>query len=99
MRRPMSIPKFKTEAEEAAWWDNHRDEIIEAFEQASNDGMLSRGTLARQARSVQTSIRLNTLDIELAKKAAKKLGMRYQTYLKMIIHQHLSQGAMDGKNE
>lgn len=39
--------------------------------------------------SIATSIRLDTADIELAKSIAEKRGLRYQTYLKMIIHQHL----------
>jgi hypothetical protein len=29
-----SIPKFKSEQEEAQWWDEHRDETAEWMEQA-----------------------------------------------------------------
>jgi hypothetical protein len=36
-----------------------------------------------------TSIRLDLEDIELAKKIAKDKGLKYQTYLKMIIHEEL----------
>jgi hypothetical protein len=29
-----TMPKFKSEAEEAAWWDAHPDFIVEQFEKA-----------------------------------------------------------------
>lgn len=59
------------------------------FEQADRDGSLGRGTLAQRAQTVATSIRLDPADIELAKSIAQQRGLRYQTYLKMIIHQQL----------
>jgi len=91
MTKTLQIPEFKNEAEEAAWWDNHPDETLAIFEKAAKDGTLGRGTLARRTQTAATSIRLDTADIELAKVIAQKRGLRYQTYLKMIIHQHLLQ--------
>ena len=91
MTKILDTPEFKDEAEEAAWWDSHPDETLGIFEQAAKDGTLGRGTLARRAQTAATSIRLDTADIELAKTIAQKRGLRYQTYLKMIIHQHLLQ--------
>ena len=38
-----TIPKFKSEAEEAAWWDAHPDFIVEQFEKAAKEGRLLRG--------------------------------------------------------
>ena len=95
MTKTLQTPEFKNEAEEAAWWDSHPDEILGVFEQAAKDGTLGRGTLARRSQTAATSIRLDTADIELAKSIAEKRGLRYQTYLKMIIHQHLIQEASD----
>jgi predicted DNA binding CopG/RHH family protein len=89
MTKTLQTPEFKNEAEEAAWWDSHPDEILGVFEQAAKDGTLGRGTLARRSQSLATSIRLDAADVELAKTLAEKRGIRYQTYLKMIIHQHL----------
>jgi hypothetical protein len=66
------------------------------FEQAAKDGTLGRGTLARRSQSLATSIRLDAADVELAKTLAEKRGIRYQTYLKMIIHQHLLEEAGSG---
>jgi predicted DNA binding CopG/RHH family protein len=89
MSKTVQTPKFKNEAEEAAWWDSHPDETFAVFEHAAKDGTLGRGTLARRSQSLATSIRLDAVDVELAKTLAEKRGIRYQTYLKMIIHQHL----------
>ncbi len=93
MTKTLQTPDFKNEAEEAAWWDSHPEETLALLEEAAKDGTLGRGTLARRAQTAATSIRLDTADIELAKTIAKERGMRYQTYLKMIIHQHLLQEA------
>ena len=93
MSKTLQTPEFQTESEEAAWWDGHPDETLAIFEQAVKDGTLGRGTLTRRAQTAATSIRLDTADIEMAKVLAQKRGLRYQTYLKMIIHQHLLQEA------
>jgi predicted DNA binding CopG/RHH family protein len=93
MSKILETPEFKNEAEEAAWWDSHPDETLALFEQAAKDGTLGRGTLARRAQTAATSIRLDVADIELAKSIAQQRGLRYQTYLKMVIHQHLMQEA------
>ena len=93
MTQTLKTPEFKSEKEEAEWYDTHQDDLLAQFEQAAKDGTLGRGTLARRAQTAATSIRLDTADIELAKSIAEKRGLRYQTYLKMIIHQHLLQEA------
>jgi len=97
MTKTQQIPEFKNEAEEAAWWDSHPDETLAIFEQAAQDGTLGRGTLARRAEMVPTSIRLDKADIQLAKAFAEKRGLRYQTYLKMIIHQQLVKEASNSQ--
>ncbi len=89
MTKTLQTPDFKSEAEEAAWWDSHPDETFALFKEAAQDGTLGQGTVARRAQTAATSIRLDAADIELAKTLAQKRGLRYQTYLKMIIHQQL----------
>lgn len=44
----MEIPSFKTEAEEAEWWDSHLDLVADAFEQAAASGTLKRGILKKR---------------------------------------------------
>lgn len=41
----MEIPSFKTEAEEAEWWDSHLDLVADAFEQAAASGTLMRSPM------------------------------------------------------
>jgi len=91
MTQTLKTPDFESEKEEAEWYDTHQDELLTQFEQAAKDGTLGRGTLGRRAQTAATSIRLNTADVELAKTIAEKRGLRYQSYLKMIIHQQLMQ--------
>ena len=93
MKNTLKTPDFKSETEEAEWFDNNQDELLAQFEQAAKDGTLTRGTLARRGQIPTTTIRLDPADIELAKMQAEKKGLRYQTYLKMIIHQALVQEA------
>ena len=83
------FPDFKSEAEEAEWWDSHQDESIEAFTKAAAEGRLGRGTTARKAGLPTTTIRLDPADIELARAQAEKKGLKYQTYLKMLLHEAL----------
>jgi predicted DNA binding CopG/RHH family protein len=84
------LPDFKSEAEEADWWFNHQDEILDDFEQASKEGRLLRGSAAKVGALPTTTIRLDPVDIELARKLAEKRGLKYQTYLKMLLHEALT---------
>ncbi len=99
----LETPDFKSEEEEAVWWDKNEDQTLKAFEQASQDGSLGRGTLMRRGQTPTTTIRLDSTDIELAKAQAEQRGLRYQTYLKMLLHQalvreaNLPAGAMQPK--
>lgn len=96
MMKTLKTPDFKSEAEEAAWWANNQDLLAEEFKQAATDGTLRRGAAARLGATPTTTIRLDPNDIELAKTQAEQRGLRYQTYLKMIIHQALIREARGG---
>jgi hypothetical protein len=54
------IPKFATEAEEAKWWYDHREEIADDIIAASREGRLSEGIksrwLRRQAEKQQVEV-------------------------------------------
>jgi len=54
---------FRNEAEEAAWWDSHQDELADEFEKAAAAGTLGRGTAARHGATLTTTIRLGHEDI------------------------------------
>jgi predicted DNA binding CopG/RHH family protein len=93
MAKILETPEFKTEQEEANWWANNQSLLLKEFQQAAKDGTVGRGTLARRGQTPTTTIRLDPADVELAKIQAERRGLRYQTYLKMIIHQALMQEA------
>ena len=83
------LPKFESEAEEAKWWFDHQDELLQDFEQAALDGTLGRGTAARTAGLPTTTIHLDPVDVLMARDQSAKRGLRYQTYLKMLLHEAL----------
>ena len=91
-------PPFKTEAQEAEWWSKNQNLIADRFEQAKTAGELGKGTVARAARerssqsgpSPTITIRLAEDDLTRARTFAAKKGLRYQTYLKMLLHQALN---------
>jgi predicted DNA binding CopG/RHH family protein len=69
-------PRFRSEAEEAAWWDQNLDRILEE------------GISRLQSRQILKAVtmRLPEGDMKLARAIAAKRGLRYQTYLKGVIH-------------
>src|SRR5258708_3352329 len=91
----LRIPKFTKEADEAEWWFKHHDKLTKAFKDAARRGELRTGTAAKlaQARAAgvtpTTTIRLDPDDLLRARALAAKRGLRYQTYLKMLLHQAL----------
>jgi predicted DNA binding CopG/RHH family protein len=90
-RLPERIPKFQTEVEEADWWFANRDKLAGEFKYAAKHGLLKRGTVTQRGNTPTTTIRLDPADIERAKLAAEKRGIKYQTYLKMLIHTALNE--------
>lgn len=94
------LPKFANEAEEAKWWYDNQELVAKEIEKAAKEGRLRRGGVKRllAERGVPfqetgptptTTIRLDPEDIAKARAQAAELGLRYQTYLKMIIHEAL----------
>jgi hypothetical protein len=96
----LKIPKFATEAEEAKWWFDNQELTFKEFQKAAKEGRLGRGGVRRlfaekgipfkePALTPTTTIRLDPDDIAKARVQAAERGLRYQTYLKMIIHEAL----------
>lgn len=84
---------FKNEAEEAVWWESQEDALADEFEKATAEGRVGIGTVAKRAALPSTTIRLDPDDIAIARVQAAARGLRYQTYLKMIIHEALRKTA------
>lgn len=87
-------PKFKSEAEEAAWWDSHPELVLRAFQRAYGKRAVERVLTGKPApkRSPTTTvtIRLPVEDVERARRLAADKGLGYQTLVKSLLHEALS---------
>jgi len=85
----LKTPKFENEADEANWLYENRESLAAAFLRAAAEGKVRQGTLKQRGTTAPTTIRLPEEDLSRAKVLAERRGLRYQTYLKMLIHQAL----------
>jgi hypothetical protein len=91
MATKLEVPTFASDAEESEWWYAHRNEVNAEIEQAFAEGRVRRGVPVPPSNrnTPTTTIRLDPADIAKARVVAEKRGLRYQTYLKMLIHEAL----------
>jgi hypothetical protein len=92
------IPKFSSEAEEAAWWDTHRSEIeAEIRKRIRKKKPLTLGNLLRGGKPSQpVTLRVSQDDLETARRLAAQRGLRYQTYIKMLLSNALGEDSAEG---
>lgn len=94
LKSKVEIPQFGSEAEEAQWCFDHRDETAALMEEAVAEGRTTSldAVLAKRQNGGTTptvSIRIDPSDVARARVQAQKRGLRYQTYLKMVLHEAL----------
>ena len=99
MLEKLNSKTFANEAEEAAWWESNEDALANEFEKAAAEGRIGIGTVAKKAALPTTTIRLDPEDIAKARVQAAERGLRYQTYLKMIIHEALRAAEIGQKSK
>lgn len=89
------IPKFSSEAKEAAWWDAHRSEIeAEIRQRVKHKPPLTLGSLLRGTKPSQPiTLRIPKEDLETARRLAAQKGLGYQTYIKMVLREALEKNA------
>jgi hypothetical protein len=85
MAQKLQVPKFASEADEARWWFEHREDVADEFELAEREGRLGRGTVSRLANAIA----LDPEDVARARALAERRGLDYQAYVKMVVHQAL----------
>jgi predicted DNA binding CopG/RHH family protein len=88
MATKTAVPRFKSEKEEAEWWDAHPEVITELFLKAKKEGKIKRLPVVRGATKPVT-IRMPLADIEMAQEIADRRGLPYQTYIKGLLHEAL----------
>lgn len=93
-------PAFATEAEEAQWWYQNRNEhgkqLLAAVQKGEAQVLTSEELRARIAASKKTpapvvALRIPAADLALARKQAEQKGLPYQTYIKSLLHETLSE--------
>jgi len=100
--KPLRMPKFTSESEEADWWASPAGR---AYVKQKSAEARSRGTKASgsrlvakvgKGRSTQIAIRLARSDLAQARELADRKGIGYQTLLKMLVHEGLAREARRG---
>jgi predicted DNA binding CopG/RHH family protein len=76
----VDTPEFRSEAEEAKWWDKHQDLIADLLLKHGRRGAVP---------TKNVSVRLPVTDIQRARKLAEKRGVGYQTVIKTLLHEAL----------
>jgi predicted DNA binding CopG/RHH family protein len=97
-RKKLVVPSFKSEREEAAWWDKHRAEVEADLRVAMREGKtISLNDVLAQARRAKellpVTIRLAIDDVATARQLADDKGIGYQTYIKLLLHEALRKEA------
>ena len=100
--KPVAMPKFKSENEEADWWAGRtgRDYVKQKSAEARSKGTTVVGSSLvaklNRKRSIQIAIRLPEADLAKARRLAERKGLGYQTFLKMLVRDGLIREARRG---
>lgn len=95
-----TVPAFAGEAEEAAWWYKNRNTHGTQLEAAVKNGeaqrltkqkLLDRIAASRKTPAQVVALRIPQADLALARKQAEEKGLPYQTYIKSLLHQTLTE--------
>lgn len=94
------IPAFATEAEEAAWWYENRNlhgkELLAAVKSGeapvlTKAKLQKRIAASKKAAAPVVALRIPAADLALARKQAEQKGLPYQTYVKSLLHETLTE--------
>jgi predicted DNA binding CopG/RHH family protein len=76
----VDTPRFRSEAEEAEWWDQHQELIADLLVKHGRRGAVPTKNI---------SVRLPVTDLERARKIAERRGVGYQVVIKTLLHEAL----------
>lgn len=89
-----NVPPFRSESEEAAWWDAHPEVIARAFERAYGkkavQRVLAQTRTPKRPLTQTVTMRLPVDDIARARRIASRRGLGYQTLVRTILHEALA---------
>jgi len=93
-------PAFATEREEAQWWYKNRNihgkQLIAAVKNGeaqvlTQEKLRERIAASKKSPAPIVALRIPAADLALARKQAEHMGLPYQTYIKSLLHQTLTQ--------
>ena len=94
------LPAFANEAEEAEWWYQNRNVHGQQMLTAGKNGgaqlltkerLRERIAASKKAPAPVVALRIPEADLALARKQAEKKGLPYQTYIKSLLHETLTE--------
>jgi hypothetical protein len=94
------IPAFATEAEEAEWWYKNRNihgkQLLGAVKNGealvlTKEKLRERIAAAKKTAAPVVALRIPEADLALARKQAEQKGLPYQTYIKSLLHETLTE--------
>ncbi len=83
------IPKFASEAEEADWLDEHREEHDEIMAKAMQEGHTTAAPQFWEQRGIKPDtirVHLKAADVNLARVQAQARGIDTESYLQSLVH-------------
>jgi hypothetical protein len=95
-----AIPAFATEAEEAEWWFKNRTlhgkQLLAAVRSGearllTKEKLRARIAAPRKTPAPTVALRIPEADLALARKQAEQKGLPYQTYIKSLLHETLTE--------
>jgi hypothetical protein len=90
------VPKFATEAEEAAWWFENREEHgkFMAQEMAAGRTIKMKDLLAaRGLQGPRVSVEFEFDDVVKAREQAQQRGVAVEAYLRELVHEAVTKNA------
>src|ERR1035441_3024089 len=98
-KKPIELPKFANEEEEATWWVSRqgREFLKQKSAVPPKKGGAPKGSRlvgqGNRTTGVQIALRLPEPDVTKARELATRNGIGYQTLLKMLVHEGLRREA------
>ncbi len=94
------VPAFATEAEEAEWWFQNREihskQLLAAVKTGAahtltSEKLRERIAVSKKSPAPVVALRIPEADLALARKQAERKGLPYQTYIKSLLHETLTE--------
>jgi predicted DNA binding CopG/RHH family protein len=93
------VPPFATETEEAEWWYKNRNihgkQLLAAVKNGeaqvlTKEKLWQRIAASKKTPATMVALRIPEADLALARKQAERKGLPYQTYIKSLLHETLT---------